>query len=278
MPKPTLLFVVVNYFSEEEVARFFRQEVLKQNTENWCLTVVDNGSTNTAILNELSEQQGVHIIKPEKNTGYLGAAGKAFEYFVAQFGELPQMLVLSNSDMHYCDQNMFHYWQQSYAESNDIGMIGCRITSSLTGKPQNPMYRQRLEKSNLDFLIHVFSSKLAYLAYQTAALLKGKILSLRKDASQTNRTEQVYALHGSCMVLHRSLLQQKDIFSDAPFLFGEEVYLAEICHREKLHSVFDPAQEILHQEHQTTGIFKSDVQRLRMVEALSLIVKKFHSA
>ena len=246
--------MVVNYFSEEEVARFFTQEVLKQTTQNWFLTVVDNGSKHPELLDALREKHGIHIIQPEKNTGYLGAAGKAFEYFVTQFGEVPKLLVLSNSDMHYCDQNMFQYWQQTYAESNDIGLIGCRITSTLTGKPQNPMYRKRLEKSNLDFLIRVFSSKLAYMAYQTAALIKGKILSLRKSATQSSQPEQVYALHGSCMVLHRSLLQCKDTFSDAPFLFGEEVYLAEICHREKLHIVFDPAQEILHQEHQTTGM------------------------
>ena len=179
--------------------------------------------------------------------------------------------------MHYCQPHMLSQWQERYSNADGIGMIGCRITSSLTGNSQNPMYRKRLRKGHLERLPAIYSNNLSYSLYQTAALIKGKILAVASQ-SASDSIEEVYAIHGSCMVMHRQLLSQTDLFRDAPFLFGEEVYLAEICRREKLSVLFDPACEILHQEHQTTGIYKSAIQRKRLSESILLILKKFHSA
>lgn len=276
MQRPECLFVVVNYFSEEEVLKFFKEEILQQQHSNWMLCMVNNGSKNEACIQELSAL-GVHIVIPGENAGYLGAAGHALHFYQKEFAALPDLLVLSNSDMHYCQSHLLEQWQMRYAKANDLGMIGCRITSTLTGKPQNPMYRQRLSKAHLQRLAKVFSNKWSYVLYQTAALIKGKLMA-GAGVSESATIEEVYAIHGSCMVMHRRLLAQPDLFKDAPFLFGEEVYLAEICRREHLKVLFDPACEILHQEHQTTGIYKSAIQRKRLADALLLILKKFHSA
>lgn len=275
MQKPEFLFVVVNYFSEEEVLHFFQHEVLDQQSSNWFLCLVNNGSKDSDTIEKI-KKLGVHIIQPNSNAGYLGAAGIALEYFKQAFDNFPSLLVLSNSDMHYTDKKMLSSWANDYSQSHHIGLIGCRITSTLTGKAQNPMYRERLSKNHLQRLASIFSYKFSYNLYQTAALIKGKILSGFKNATSSN-IETVYAIHGSCMLMHRSLLEIHDVFRDAPFLFGEEVYLAEICRRENLQVVFDPTFEILHQEHQTTGIYKSAIQQKRLATALKLILNKFYS-
>lgn len=276
MQRPKCLLVVVNYFSEEEVLKFFNEEVLQQICSNWLFCLVNNGCKNLAYIQQISAL-GVHVIEPIENLGYLGAAGNALNFYLKEFNALPNLLVLSNSDMHYCQPHILSQWQERYSNVDGIGMIGCRITSSLTGKPQNPMYRQRLTKGHLERLAAIFSNNLSYSLYQTAALIKGKIMA-RATHSDSDSVEKVYAIHGSCIVMHRHLLEQTDLFRDAPFLFGEEVYLAEICQREQLSVLFDPACEILHQEHQTTGIYKSAMQRKRLSESLLLILKKFHSA
>jgi hypothetical protein len=276
MQKPTNLFVVVNYFMEEEVSAFFLNEVLKQNCDSWCLVIVNNGSYSWSSLQQL-EKQGVHLIDPPENTGYLGAAGKALDYFIEKFEASPALLVLSNSDMSYLQKDTLKYWNERYSDATGIGMVGCRITSTHTGKAQNPMYPIRLKERYIKNLIQIFENRFVYFIYQTASLLKGKLLSFKKDKSMGLVPKPVYAVHGSCMVMLRSLISLEDTFCDAPFLFGEELYLAELCHRENLQVIFDPKQEILHQEHQTTGVYKSLMQRKRLADSLILILRKFYS-
>jgi hypothetical protein len=276
MQNPTNLFVVVNYFKEEEVSAFFVNEVLKQDCTTWCLVIVNNGSYSRSALQRL-EKQGVHLIDPAANTGYLGAAGKALDYFIEKFDASPALLVLSNSDMSYLHKDTLKYWNEQYSEAIGIGMVGCRITSSHTGKAQNPMYSNRLKERYITNLIQIFENRFAYLIYQTASLVKSKLLSFKKDKSMGLVPKPVYALHGSCMVMQRALISLEDTFRDAPFLFGEELYLAELCRRENLQVIFDPKQEILHQEHQTTGVYKSLMQRKRLANSLKLILRKFYS-
>ncbi len=276
MQNPECLFVAVNYFNELEVVQFVSREITKQNCDAWLIAIVNNGCKHPEVFEELKNTK-VQIMHPIENTGYLGAAGFALKRFQEMYNCLPKLLVLSNTDMHYEDPKMLKYWLENYSNQDQIGMVGCRIKSTLTGVQQNPMYIHRMSKRKLQNLNFIFSNRIAYTIYRSASLVKSKISSVTAYDSEPQNKVEVYAIHGSCMVLHQQLFRDRALFEDAPFLFGEEIYLAEVCYQKKLKVIFDPKQQILHDEHQTTGIYKSKIQRTRMKDSLTLILNKFYS-
>ena len=69
---------------------------------------------------------------------------------------------------------------------------------------------------------------------------------------------EVYAVHGAFVFLNAGFIKAAmDDLRDAPFLFGEELHIAEAALKYKWKILFAPLLKVYHAEHQSFGIIKS---------------------
>jgi GT2 family glycosyltransferase len=257
MQSNDIAIVVVNYFNDEEVMHFVTSEIGKQ-TLRPCIVIVNNGSNSVNQLEKFcNDNKNIILINSVKNLGYLGAFLSVFDYYFKNNIKMPKWLMLSNADIQFSNISFFEeFFKRIYPIK--VGLVGPEIISSHTGILQNPFAENRIPLRKMKLLSVVFSNYIVYVLYQLLAFTKAKCLSLfnKKNARQSYR--EVYAVHGSFMCIHSEFI--KTTLSDlqkAPFLFGEEIHIGEVCRKYNYKILFDPRLRISHDEHQTTGFFKS---------------------
>ena len=78
---------------------------------------------------------------------------------------------------------------------------------------------------------------------------------------QSNKLEEdairVYAVHGSFMAFNKSYFLKGGNFKHGCFLYGEEIYVAEIARQKGLKVVYKPELTVEHNEHASVGLFPS---------------------
>ncbi len=67
----------------------------------------------------------------------------------------------------------------------------------------------------------------------------------------------LYAPHGACFALPRAYFEAGATLEHAPFLFAEEITVAEECRRVGLAVCYEPALCVEHREHAATGRWRS---------------------
>jgi GT2 family glycosyltransferase len=67
----------------------------------------------------------------------------------------------------------------------------------------------------------------------------------------------IYAPHGSFLIFSSEYFRAGGSLDFPCFLFGEEVYLAEVLRKLGLDVVYEPSLEVVHQEHKSTKLVKS---------------------
>jgi hypothetical protein len=86
---------------------------------------------------------------------------------------------------------------------------------------------------------------------------------------------EVYAAHGSFIIFHRNYFLERNDFSHKPFLFGEEISVAENLRSSQLKAVYWPDLKIKHQEHQSTGRIPNRKMRKFISEASRYCADRF---
>lgn len=278
MEKHAIVYVVVNYFNDEEVIRFLSEEIRSQIIPGVWVLVVNNGSYQVENLkSEVVKMDFVEFMDAGTNRGYLGAAWYGLEILVEKWGEWPGMVILSNTDMKIRTQNLLNELMLQLSPLN-FGMAGPSIHSFRYKKQnQNPFFERRITNNRLRILITVFSSYPGYIIYQLLAILKASFFTRNQQVAMEVRS--VYSVHGSFMIFNTSFLKQiENEIKEAPFLFGEEIYLAELARKYNRSVLFLPQFAVDHMEHATTGIFKSPRLVKQMLNALQIIRTKFFNS
>ena len=253
-----LLHVVVNYHNEGEVAAFAHSQVLPALSNQGSFTIVDNASDDDEVLRQLaSDNNHVHLLKPGKNLGYLGAAKAALEDWKTKNEGYPEIFILSNTDIDFLDREPYQAIFKSYKALN-WAMMGPAIISTATEKHQNPYLPERPSVRKMNWLCKLTASPLYYRLLMAYHLTKQWWLPQISDIPE--KPTQVYGVHGSFLCLSQKYFEAGGTLDFPGFLFGEEIFLAETCRLKNLPVYFDPQIQVLHSEHATTGWIKSNKQ------------------
>lgn len=273
---PRVLYVIVNYFNETEIQGFIIQQLLKQNAENIFIVLMDNGHSPRSKLNQLVETiPNMAVVDSGGNIGYMPPTSKALQYYCQKFGVEPDFVFLTNTDIQIKNNAMISNLTRKYINTNDIGIIAPCIISTRNGKMQNPMYESRLHVMKLNFLIALTHYSLLYNIYIFGAWVKGKMLA--KNTTKLD-VHSIYAAHGCFMIFHKNFFTADNRFDRAPFLYGEELYTAEICRLKKLKVIYDSSETVLHKEHTTTGFFRNKKHLNYLRNSLSYIKQTFYAS
>jgi GT2 family glycosyltransferase len=265
------LLVVVNYFNDEEVISYVNDE-LKGQRNNLYVMIVNNGSHYKNKLAVELDGPDIKVLEVAKNLGYLPAFVFAVETYQGIHNSLPEFLILSNSDVYFEQKTFFQQLFNDYSGTS-VGAIGPRIISLSQGIDQNPFGVRRISSSKLRLLRFVQGNYFAYLIYQTLFLLKNKVL---RNQPTNKIPVEVYSIHGSFMILTGNFFSKAHGWlKKAPFLFGEELYLAEVARLIGFKFIFDPNLTVGHKEHATTGTYKSRKMIRMLYNSTNRIYEQF---
>lgn len=249
---PNIVFLLVNYFNEEEVCSFIQKQ-LRPTENNFIDAVITDNGSNTSLLNELqSKYANVALVKSGSNLGYFGAANLGLTNYLERNKEYPQAVIICNTDIKLAGD--FFPVLQDKLSQNNFDILGPSIYSTLFKHDQNPYILKRIKESKLKFFKFVSSAHFLYSLFTVYHILKNKLVS---RTSKHQEAMKPYAIHGSFMIFNKTFFQKGGTINYPCVLFGEELFIAEQALKLKLNMLYEPSLKVEHNEHATTGTFKS---------------------
>src|SRR4051812_43023538 len=132
-----MLVIVVCYYNEHDVVRYVTDEIMRQAFADYTVVIVNNGSTNSKLLEKLCADHGCMLVTPGSNLGYFGGMNEGLQHYLLS-QPMPDFVIVSNSDLQLPDKTLF----KQIARFNNSGydVIGPDIRTVDGNYPQNPMY------------------------------------------------------------------------------------------------------------------------------------------
>lgn len=287
MSKPLILTICVNYNNDKETQQFVSELLAQKGDFSQRVIIVDNSespSFDSLLYNLFQSDSRVLIINSGRNLGYYGGAALGLREYIKEF-PLPDWVIVCNTDIDLIQPDFLLKLCNFYAV-NPPAVIAPSVYSTLSKVNQNPHMQHRPNAACMHFYKWIFRYHPTFVAYQTLALAKQKLLavihknSVVADDEEVEKVVQsgpraIYAPHGSFIVFHRSYFEAGGSLDHGAFLFGEEVFVAETVRRLGLAVTYDPRLFVLHREHAATGVLKNRKKFLYVREASAYCADKF---
>jgi GT2 family glycosyltransferase len=258
-----IALIVINYRKSDLTVNLCETLVRLENREALQIIVVDNAADSASRKNlDRCYKMGlkVDVLHESTNWGYLGGARRGLQH-IRERGWKPDWIIVSNSDIEFNDPN-FISKLTSVKSSGDIGVLAPDILLGKSGHSQNPYLPLRPQASRMHFYKWIFRFTVTCFVYQMLGLMKSiaqrgtERQSLKLNAGKSSSTD-IYAGHGAFMIFSKAYFDRGGNFEHKPFLFGEEITVAENCRRLKLKVRYEPSLKVTHMDHGSIGWFPS---------------------
>lgn len=263
---PEVTFLAVNYNSVEDslalALSFDRsRERLGGRAE---LFLIDNstGAAARELATALgSVGSGVTCISPGENLGYFG--GLRFGISALRARNLwPRWLVVSNVDLIFDPVNFVE--GLSAVSAQTVGVVAPSVYSKLSKRALNPYMRRRPSAARMHSYKWVYRHYFSMRTYEWLAAQKARLrlrLSWPTRATYVQESpvsgpsagEEIYAGHGSILAFSAEYFRRGGNLDHGPFLFGEEITVAESARRLSLPLLWMPSLHVEHAEHVSVG-------------------------
>ena len=233
-----ILIVCVNHNSYRELSNFLTSvDVAASNVKEICeivLLVADN-STNIQCINSdkfVSIQCLTYVVK---NTGYINSAQEALLNYGEQLLKTFDFTIVSNVDI--CLAPDF-FEQLISTPIQNVAWIAPRVHTPLSHAEENPYAIHRYSKRKLQLLRNMYAHPHIYMLHKkfTHILIRLK----RNRQSSINGMRTIYAGHGSILIFTQAFVEHIFPFNFPFFLYGEELYFAELARSAKMETIFNP--------------------------------------
>lgn len=265
----------VNYNSYRELTGYFQSllsAVSKANAGQEAVVsldvfVADNTEENSQEIS-LGDTGALPItcrIFPfHRNLGYFGAVGEMMkEVDVSVY----DYVLISNVDLTVADD--FFVKLSDYPCDATTGEIAPQIYSQGEMRDKNPKILHRYGLRKLKIL------KLLY-HYPILETLYTRTFYRRKKYHQPHPAGQIYAGHGSLVILTKKYFELCGKIDYPVFLFCEEIYLAEQCLKAGLSVEYVPDIKVMDAEHVSTGCMRHGFYCRCNYEAMRYIIDRFY--
>jgi len=276
-----LLVICINYHDESNTVRFVK-ELLEQQGSEFIKILIADTSERTVPHSSLTFLQDndnrVLVLTVGKNIGYLGAAHWSLCQYLEN-NELPEWIIISNTDLIISGDDLF-LKLFSFQTENEPAIIAPSITSTKTYMDQNPCIivkprRIKLVIHNILLKKYFIYSLFQYL-YTIKQMINSKIYKLILARYHNKWTmTNIYAAHGSFIVLPKEYFLRGGTLDYKPFLFGEEYFIAEMARFISMTILYKPSLKLFHHEHRTTGNSLNKVKWKYLVEAYQYCLENY---
>ena len=197
------------------------------------------------------------------NKGYLGGALPIYNEHANGY----DFVSISNVDL-LLELDFFE--QLLTIDTQNIGWIAPDIYTEKIDRHENPYMLSRPTKRNFFIWNIIYSSTWIYRIYHSLYLLKNK-------QSKEYPACDIYAGHGSFMLFTKSFVQMYSELHYPTFMYGEEIYMAELVRIAKLQVHYIPTLRIANSGNISTGLINQALKSKWSKESLCAIYKQFFS-
>lgn len=228
--------------------------------------IADNTEKDIKKIDFQSDSLRIKCYEFHKNYGYFGAIGRMMaDMDVTRF----DYVVLSNVDITIAKDAIATLCQAKF--SPNTGWIAPQIYSELEHRDRNPSVMHRYSRKKLQMLGLMYRFPLIDWIYRNTLYQRKKL------PSSSPHEQEIYAGHGSFIILTQEYIRRAGVINYPVFLYGEELYLAERCRETGLQVVYCPHIRITDSEHASTKSLASKFYYRCNREAISYILKRFYS-
>jgi GT2 family glycosyltransferase len=249
-----LLLICVNYHADVETVQWVEAVRRQPESEAVKIVVVDNtprdaGDDFGAQLQKQSD--AIQWMPAPENLGYFGGARFGLERFLEK-SPLPEWVMLSNVDLAFGDTPFFDRLLRMDWDER-VGVVAPAIRSALSGREQNPCMIRRPSAGRMHFIKWVTGTFPRLCLYEWGSRWKARLAGRVRPIQTPEPAQVVYAPHGSCLLFRKRYFEGGGTLHYPSFLFGEEIFVAETARALGLQVYYQPALQIVHREHLTTG-------------------------
>ena len=264
-----ILITCVNYNTYNHLLRFLDSvnDALKEASSNkleLLVCIADNSSQKRDI--DLSRYADFEVrLYHLNNLGYLGGASA----IINEMDDIEKFdfVIISNVDL-VVDATFFTSLLSQTIPEN-IAWIAPSIYSTQEKRDKNPKIVNRYTLNSLKIFQLMYKFPILFRLY-VATLYK------RKKKQKPFTGDFIYAGHGSFMILTHQFFSFYPKLNYPIFLFGEELYLAELIRRKKLKVLYNPVIKIMDVEHSSTGNMKRKLFYECNYQAITYIKTHFY--
>ncbi|MBO7502641.1 MAG: hypothetical protein J6T32_05415 [Paludibacteraceae bacterium] len=239
-----ILVIAVTYHSNKELQAFLesvrRAAEKVKNLIQVDVEVVDNG---------------------QDNKGYLGGALPIYNEKAHTY----DYVSISNVDLQLAED---FFEQLLTIDTKRIGWLAPDIYTDKINRHENPFMLTRPTKRNFLIWRIIYSTTWIYRIYHRLYLWKN-----RKQLTYTAR--DIYAGHGSFMLFTKNFVTSYPELHFPGFMYGEEIYLAELHRAAQLKTIYVPILRIANTGNINTALINQKQKSAWSRESLHAIYKHF---
>lgn len=262
-----ILIIPVNYNSYKELECYLssiNKAVFRSKDTIVEIIIADNSTIQEPCEFAYNNISSIHIEKYD-NLGYLGGAQKVMNSlsFISDY----DYIVISNVDI-LLGENFFMNLS-SIKDDDTIGWIAPQIWTEEECRDKNPKVIKRYTRSKLEKI------KLLY-RYPFLDYVYTNTLYLKKKSRPNYNEMDIYAGHGSFIILTKHFFKFYKEINYPLFLFGEELFLAELNKKAGLKVRYIPALKVIDKEHVSTSKMKKKSYYKYNLDSINYILDTFY--
>ncbi|TAK56268.1 MAG: glycosyltransferase family 2 protein [Gammaproteobacteria bacterium] len=262
----TVLVVAVNYRTPHHAARLVGSLLRAADGDSLHVALVDNTEDDVGCIREEDVPIGnpdLTFVRAPLNLGYFGGANLGLQRYLLTHA-MPDWVVVSNVDISINDPVDF-VRQLSVFSDPGVGVVAPSIVREDTGRDLNPFMRSRPSAWRMRAYSLLFRQYIGLAVYDVLATMKRRAMRRKELVRADNLPcgsrpgEQIYAPHGSLICLSRQFFERGGSLKYQPFLFGEEVFVAEQARQLSLRVLYAPMMVVQHSSSASISLIRSRV-------------------
>lgn len=262
-----ILIVCVNYDSYIELDSYLasiNKAVVGVGEVIVDVTVADNSNGKECISGTL--YSNIHLKQFNyDNLGYLGGASSVINNLsdVMEY----DYVAISNVDLKMSED--FFNVLKAINVDEETAWIAPKIYSHDEDRDRNPKVLNRYSKNKLKMLYYMYKYPALFYLYTSTAYKRKKLAPKYEEM-------EIYAGHGSFMLLTRNFFEKYKRIDYPIFLFGEELFIAELIRNKGMKVQYVPSLIVEDMEHVSTSRMKKKFYFKCNTESIKYILDTFY--
>lgn len=278
-----VLICIVNYRTDDALCEFVASLAAAWSASapegRLVIAVLDNSGKSEAEASRFASRldallPGTEFVSTGGNLGYFGALPLAQERSVREHFDY---VAFANADL-IADLDFFRALsccQQAAA----VLAPSILVTTAAGEMDQNPAYEVRLSRKRLRFLRTVYGNTWLFAGYCVLWRARDRMRSLPAAARNKQvgpaTPRKIYAAHGA-MFIFADVKFFQSLTEFKPFLFGEEIFVAEEARSAGLDTLYVPEVRVRHSRSKSMSSVPQEGQRKYLFEALTFLLDRYH--